>query len=171
MTRKKIAIDMDDTIAYLVKDWVKAINEGENENVEVVSNWDIASHFKCGKKVYNYLSYDLYRNLDVIEDSQETIKMLMQKYDVFIVTSATHYLDSLVSKVEWLKEHFPFIPLSNVVLCGDKSIINADIMIDDGVHNLETFKGIGLLFNADHNREDKKFRRVYNWKEIQEILL
>lgn len=171
MKKKVIAIDIDDTVAYLLKSWIKAVNKGENEDVKEVTNWDIASHFKCGKKVYCYLKHDLYRNLDVIEDSQEVIKELTIHYEVYFVTSATEFIESLVAKVEWIKEHFPFIPMKNVVLCGDKSIIKADIMIDDGVHNLEKFDGIKLLFNAPHNQEEKRFKRVNNWREVRELLL
>lgn len=173
MLKKVLVVDMDDVLAELVPKWVAAVNEGERESVspaDVVS-WDIDSYFKCGKKVYEYLTYDLYRNLPVSPDSVDVLRKLQGKFDVYVVTSATAYTESLVAKVEWLEEHFPFIDRSHIVLCGNKNIIKADVMIDDGVHNLESFDGTHLLFDAPHNRNNRNFTRVYSWKQIENLLL
>lgn len=171
--RKVIALDMDQVIADLLSEWVERVNffEGENVNVNDIKCWDIYKYFKCGKKVYDYLTHHVFRNLPVIENSQEVVKKLMDKYDVYVVSTATNNADSLRAKVEWLKEYFNFIPMTNVVLCGDKSIIKADIMIDDGVHNLETFDGMKILFDAPHNRNDNRFTRAIDWLEIEKLLL
>jgi hypothetical protein len=40
------------------------------------------------------------------------------------------------AKYEWMHEHFPFIPDSHLVFCGDKSIIAADFLIDDNAHHV-----------------------------------
>lgn len=171
--RKVIAIDQDQVLANLFTPWVDAINKHENENVpyEAVKSWDICSYFECGKRVYDYLDYNMFRNLPVIEGSQRVVSKLMDIYDVFVVTTATSHPQSLLAKMEWLKEHFEFISPSNIVLCGSKSIIKADVMIDDGVHNLEVFDGIKLLFDACHNKDCDKFYRVNNWNDVEKILL
>lgn len=57
------------------------------------------------------------------------------------------------------------------MLCGNKNIIKADIMIDDGIHNLESFEGMKILFDAPHNRNENRFIRVMNWEEIERKLL
>lgn len=171
--KKVIAIDMDDVLADLVSSWVEKVNTNEGCNVKTneITTWNIHNNFKCGNKVYEYLNYDLFRNLPVIQDSQLVVSKLIEKYDVYIVTSATKYLDSLKAKIEWLNENFPYIDSSKIVLCGNKSIIKADIMIDDGVHNLKVFEGKKLLFDGYHNRECNLYQRVHSWKEIEYILL
>ena len=40
------------------------------------------------------------------------------------------------AQYEWMHEHFPFIPDSHLVFCGDKSIIAADFLIDDNAHHV-----------------------------------
>ena len=40
-------------------------------------------------------------------------------------------------------------------------------MIDDHVHNLATFKGVGLLFTAPHNINEKGYIRLNNWNEVK----
>lgn len=173
MGKQVIAIDMDDVLAELLNAWVDVVNKSEDDNV-VASNiigWNVDAHFKCGTKVYEYLSYDLYRNLPVMHESQRVVKALSEKYEIIIVTSATSYLDSLKAKVEWIHEHFDFIPLKNIILCGRKDFIKADIMIDDGVHNIETFDGRGLLFTAGHNLTETRFERVNGWLDVEQLLL
>jgi 5'(3')-deoxyribonucleotidase len=78
-------------------------------------------------------------------------------------------------KFHWLKRHFPWIPASHVVFCGDKSILAADYLIDDMPWNLERFRGDGILFTAPHNEQyvvaDSRIRRVKDWHEIEAMFL
>ncbi|RYE29515.1 MAG: 5'(3')-deoxyribonucleotidase, partial [Sphingobacteriaceae bacterium] len=50
-----------------------------------------------------------FRDLEVIKDSQRVVKELDKKYDVFIVSAAMEFRNSLEDKVDWLADHFPFI--------------------------------------------------------------
>ena len=58
---------------------------------------------------------------------------------------------SFTAKYNWLGRHFPFIPPSHIVFCGDKSILRADFLIDDNPRQLRRFQGQGILFEAPHN--------------------
>ncbi|WP_407632936.1 5' nucleotidase, NT5C type [Bacillus velezensis] len=171
--KKVIAIDMDQVLADLLSDWVAYINAYDDPFLkdEDILCWDISKYSNTQNNVYRHLDYDLFRNLNVIEGSQRVVKELTKKYEVYVVTTATNHPESLKAKLEWLTKYFPFIPPSNVVLCGNKNIIKADIMIDDGIHNLETFEGMKILFDAPHNRNDNRFIRVMNWEEIERKLL
>jgi 5'(3')-deoxyribonucleotidase len=50
------------------------------------------------------------------------------------------------------------------VFCGDKSILNADYLIDDNGYNFDGFRGEGLLFDAPHNAHETRGRRVHSWQ-------
>ena len=52
------------------------------------------------------------------------------------------------------------------MLCGDKSIISADYLIDDHEKNLKTFKGKTLMFDAIHNQQVEGYQRFKSWQEI-----
>ena len=67
---------------------------------------------------------------------------------------------SFDAKYRWLRRHFPFIPPSHIVFCGDKGIVDADYLIDDRPRHLERFKGHTLLFSAPHNSAERRFHRV-----------
>jgi 5'-nucleotidase len=172
MTKKRIAIDMDDVMAAAGKKILATYNGiiGTNHKDE-----DFA-----GKGYYDVLKEEHYhvvreeifkpnffRNMEVMPDAVEVIKKLHERFDIFIVSAAIEFPNSLKEKVEWLEEHFPFISWRNIVLCGDKSIISADYLIDDHEKNLKTFKGKTLMFDAIHNQKVEGYQRFKSWREIE----
>lgn len=111
-----------------------------------------------------------FRTVPVMPGAQEAVKKLMEDFDVYIVSAAMEFPQSLFEKFEWLQEHFPFINWRNIIFCGDKSVIGTDYMIDDHVRNLDCCKGKTLMFHAGHNINSDHHRRVNNWPEIVEIM-
>jgi 5'(3')-deoxyribonucleotidase len=95
----------------------------------------------------------------------------MRRYEIFITTAAMDVPCSFTAKFDWLQKHFPFIPTSHVVFCGDKSIVAADYLIDDDTRHFERFRGEGILFTAPHNVNETAFRRVNDWVEVGELFL
>lgn len=155
---------MDDVLADFLPAWVKAINEHDDPALkcENIKSWNILDYVNTNNDVFRHLTYDFFKGLSV--------KNLSDFYEVYIVTTATAHPESLKAKLEWLQEHFPFILYDHVVLCGKKKIIKADYMIDDGIHNLESFEGVGIVFDTPHNEDDNRFLRVRNWEEIGQRL-
>lgn len=112
-----------------------------------------------------------FRTVPVMADSQQVLKALNEKYEVFVVSSALEFPQSLPEKYAWLEEHYPFIGWQQIVFCGSKSLIKGDYMIDDYLKNLDHFHGEKLLYTAPHNRHLDVYRRVNNWKEVAAVLL
>ena len=108
-----------------------------------------------------------------ILDSIEVVRQLNDKYDLFIVSSAIQFPNSLQEKLDWLATHFPFINWRQIVFCGSKSIVCGDIMIDDHFKNLDNFNGQTILFTQPHNfgKDAKRHTRVETWAEIAKMLL
>ena len=106
-----------------------------------------------------------FRTVPVMEGAKELLLELMKNFDVYIVSAAMEFPQSLTEKQEWLQEHFPFITWHNIIFCGDKSIIGTDYMIDDHVRNLDCCKGKTIMFTAGHNAGIDRHLRVNNWKE------
>ncbi|QQL48334.1 5' nucleotidase, NT5C type [Mucilaginibacter ginkgonis] len=107
-----------------------------------------------------------FRTLPVMDGAVEAVKSLMQDYNVFIVSAAMEFPNSLNEKYDWLAQHFPFISWKNIVFCGDKSIIDADYLIDDHCKNLDNFKGKPLMFHSAHNVNQNHHQRVKTWAEV-----
>lgn len=170
--KKTIAVDMDGVIADTVlqfiawyeKDYGITIGrdafEGKPE-IEVLPQ-DVM------KKIVYCPGF--FRHIPVMAGAREALLELMQHFEVYIVSAAMEFPQSLGEKFEWLKEHFPFISWKNIIFCGDKSVIGTDYMIDDHVRNLDSCKGKTLMFTAGHNTNVNHHTRVNNWQEIMQLL-
>ncbi|HRH61609.1 MAG TPA: 5'(3')-deoxyribonucleotidase [Chitinophagaceae bacterium] len=110
-----------------------------------------------------------FEGLPVIASSYEVIKKLYERHEVFIVSAAMEFRYSLSEKYDWLDEHFPFIHWKRRVFCGDKSVIQGDVLIDDHDFNLLTFSGRKILFSSPHNIHDTRFERMNSWLEAVDI--
>ena len=172
MTMKRLAIDMDNVIADVTAAF---INSYEQETGIRLTENDINGKFEYDafpnlrKWVF---TEGYFRHLPVMRDSQRVIKRLMEQYDVFIVSAATEFPLSLTDKIFWLQDNFPFIGWQKVCLCGSKTIIKADILIDDHFKNLDYFEGKTYLYTSSHNifADTGRHERVRNWLEIEQIL-
>ncbi|MBW7893085.1 MAG: 5'(3')-deoxyribonucleotidase, partial [Chitinophagaceae bacterium] len=111
-------------------------------------------------------SVGFFRHLPVMKDCVEVMEELNKQYEVFIVSAATEFPNSLKDKLEWLEEHFPFLTWRQLVLCGDKRMIAGDYMIDDHVRNLVHFKGKPYLYSTILNKDETGYERLNNWREI-----
>ena len=169
--RKSIAIDMDGVIADTITNFIlwyekefgikvdKRVFEGKPEIEGLPDN-------AVRKFIY---TPGFFRSIPVMDGAQEAVEELMKTYEIYIVSAAMEFPQSLFEKHEWLKEHFPSITWKNIIFCGDKSIINTDYMIDDHVRNLDVCKGKTLMFTAGHNLGVNHHTRVNNWKEVLEL--
>lgn len=117
-------------------------------------------------------SKGFFRTAPQIEGSVDGLKYLNDKYKLLIVSSATEFPQSLTEKVEWLKEYYPFISWQQIILCGDKSSVKGDLMIDDHIKNLDYFEGDKILFSQPHNIyiKNDNYKRVNGWTEVMDIL-
>ena len=170
---KRIAIDMDNVIADITTAF---LNSNEKETGIRLTPNDINGQLESDAfpNVFKWVNTEGYfRHLPVMPDSQRVIKKLMEQYEVFIVSAATQFPKSLYDKMMWMEEHFPFIGWQHICLCGFKTIVKADILIDDHFKNLDYFEGQTFLFTATHNvlSENGRHKRVNLWVEIEEILL
>ena len=73
-----------------------------------------------------------------------------------------------------LFHYFPFLSWNQVIITGRKQMIRGDVLIDDGIHNLEGGNYRKILFTAPHNRfydaEANGMIRVHTWEEVVRII-
>ena len=172
---KRLIVDMDDVMADATGQFIhyyetefgvridRAVLDGKGEGEGFPDNHDKIAQFPYRP--------GFFRTMAVNENCQEVIEKLNKKYEVFIVSAAMEFPQSLPEKLSWLNEHFPFIHWKQMVFCGSKSVVHGDYMIDDLVHNLEHFNGEKFIFTAPHNTHLNHYHRLNNWKEIGERFL
>lgn len=176
MKKETIAVDMDDVLADAYGRIIEMF-EAEH-NVRMDREWMKGKPYKeafPGEQFAIAEKYphqeNFFGNLDVFPESQRVMAELYERYDVYIVSAAMEYPFSLKPKRDWLTQHFPFIHWKRIVLCGNKSIINTDYLIDDHAYNLETFTGHSIIYTALHNHNEERFERMNNWAEIADRFL
>ncbi len=178
--KPRIAIDMDDVLANTAGKFVQMYLDGLHgrppahtlEQLQQESLRELLA--EPDFKAIHDTVYEpgFFRDIPVMDGAKEVLPRLAEKYDLFITTAATEFRNSFVDKYDWLAEHFPQISWRNIVFCGDKSIILADVMIDDMPYNLASFSGeTKLLFHALHNRTESRFTRVNSWADVERVLL
>ncbi len=104
-----------------------------------------------------------FRDLPVMKDCTGVIEQLNKKYNIFIVSAAMEFPNSLRDKLDWLNEHFSFLTWHQFVFCGNKSVVQGDYMIDDLVRNFSGFRGKKYLFSGPHNTEITGYDRLNSW--------
>ncbi|MBS1486546.1 MAG: 5'(3')-deoxyribonucleotidase [Bacteroidetes bacterium] len=172
---KRLIVDMDDVLADATGQFIKIIkaDRGLIVDRESLNHKQEGTGFPLEREILTgyALKEMFFRSMEVKENSQRVLEKLNRQYELFIVSSAMEFPLSLYEKLEWLKEHFPFLHWKQIVFCGKKSIVHGDFMIDDLPHNLETFNGHKFLFTAPHNLQFNQFERLNDWKEVGERLL
>lgn len=174
--KQRICIDMDEVIADAVAEHLLRYNRDHGEQLTKADLagkwiWDLVSADRHDALEAYLRSEDFFAVLDVMPESQRVLQRLQGRYEIFIATAAMEVPTSFAAKYDWLGRHFPFIPASHIVFCGDKSILNADFLIDDNPRQLGRFGGEGILYSAPHNIAITGFRRVANWLEVEHMFL
>lgn len=169
----RICVDMDEVMADTLAEYLRRYNQTFDEAVTPAdlagkSLWTITSADRQEQLRAFLDAEDFFEDLNLMPGAQDVLKFLSRRFDIFIATQAMVIPNSLGPKYRWLQRHFPFIPPTNYVFCGDKSILLANYLIDDLPRNLQQFEGTGLLFTAPHNMGVNGFIRVDNWQQVAE---
>lgn len=106
-----------------------------------------------------------FRDLPVIPDAREVLEELHKTHEIYIVSAAMEFRNSLEDKFDWLRDNFPFIEWTHILFTGHK-IIQADVLIDDRAKNFDNFPGRKLLYTSPHNLLLTDYERVNNWIEV-----
>lgn len=173
----RILVDMDEVIADTtggMAAWYKKKYGGDIDYKKMLAGKSLVKGFPEEHQAevrQQLFEPGFFRDLPVIKDSIEVLEQMNRRYDIYIVSAATEFPNSLKDKYDWLAEHFPFFVWQQIVFCGDKKMIRADVMIDDHARHLELFEGKPYLFTAGHNLEETGFERVNSWKEAAAIFL
>jgi 5'(3')-deoxyribonucleotidase len=125
--RKRIFIDMDDTLCQFSKRYA----EKRKSHPEIA---------------YPQSQYGFFANLEPIPGAIEAYKTLEKSYDVFILT-APSYLNPLcyTEKRVWVEKHLGLETTPNLIICQRKEFLMGDYLIDDHFY---PFEGKMMLFGS-----------------------
>ena len=174
-----ILVDMDDTMEQLLEALVDRANErfGRHADVDEVTDWSIVCAFPgLEKRQILDLMYEenFWEAVKPVPGAAEALKHFMDEgHEVYVVT-ATEFEHVYEKMKKVLFRYFPFLSPRQVIIACRKQMIRGDVLIDDGIHNLEGGEYRKLLFTRPYNREyDAEANgmiRVNNWDEIVRII-
>ena len=174
----RILIDQDSTVYDLSTPWYKLHNEEYGHIHEItedkVYTWNTAQICKdndCPADIYSYFNNSkVWSDGKAIQNSVEvTERFVNSQYELGFITTAANAM-SIPYKVEWLQNNFPHIP--NILITHKSHIkhwVQADFLVDDGIHNEKGFNGIFILYNTAWN-QDTDMIRAKNWLEVERII-
>jgi 5'(3')-deoxyribonucleotidase len=168
-----IAVDVDGVIADLHTVWIARYNAEYNDTLthEQVNAWDMHNFVKpeCGTKIYNYLADPtMYDDVLPYPGALEGVKLLLMAGSKVVYATSCVY-NSLNAKWDWLEKYGFFFDLAGrrsqpmLIAVTDKSLLNADLLIDDYPENLKVFAGKTILFDQPYNRTFQTPHRARHW--------
>ena len=174
-----ILVDMDDTIEQLLKAWVRRANEkyGRRVTLDEITDWNVAAPYTgITKKEISAVTYEpgFWCGVEPMPGAAEALRHFMDEgHEVYIVTATE--IEHVPEKMRGLLfRWFPFLSWEQVIITARKQMIRGDVLIDDGIHNLEGGAYRKILFTAPHNRrydaEAHGMTRVDSWEEAVRII-
>lgn len=175
MRHLTILVDMDDTIENLAEAWVTYLNAQHqtSTNLSDITDWDISKAFPTLTKeqVYAPLFEDSFWDwVKPMKGASEALqKLIADGHTVLIVTTSNY--QTLAAKMERvLFRYFPFLTWDDVIITAHKQLIKGDVLVDDGIHNLEGGDYFKILMTAPHNlyydAGKNGMYRVTSWSDV-----
>ena len=171
-----IGFDFDDVISNTLDVWVEQLNRTHNLQVKLddINSWKLSDFFPTLSKAELYEPLNtpsFWDTVSIRPGAKELIqKLIADGHQIYIITSS--YYETLPHKLNrCLFANFPYLTKENIIITYNKSLIKADILIDDGEHNLRDFAGIKVIFDMPHNQDCKIADfRVTTWDDINVLL-
>ena len=167
----RVLVDMDEVLVDLLGYICDVYNSetGNNLSKENFHCWNLNGCLPLWSKerLDRFFKEDnVFHKLKPINKAVVGFKHLIENFDTYIVSSA--YPETAHGKSLWLSKYFPEFDQRRVFYCNKKYMVDGDVLIDDGPHNIEDFrkKGKVIIFDMPYNRdikEDNNCVRVYDW--------
>jgi 5'-nucleotidase len=143
--KKIVYIDMDNTLCDFIKERDKRLLENP-------------------KQIYPQSQWGFFLKLEPLEDAIESFNLLKEHYDVWILTRPSfRNVNSFTEKAQWVWDYLGYDIVEKTIMCGDKSLLKGDILIDDDDQaGQPKFEGEWIRFGTEPYK---------TWKEVIEHLI
>lgn len=174
-----ILVDMDDTIENLLDAWVSWLNKKYSLMVKRkdITDWNIDIFFPSltSTQVFDVLFEPGFWK--TVKPKKDAIKYLQKLHDEgfnIILCTASHYSTVKEKFEDALLPYFSFFDSNHIIITNQKTLLKANVLIDDGIHNLKKGNYKKILYtttvNQSYDAEKHGMIRVHNWKEIYSIV-
>ena len=145
MKRKKVYVDMDGVLCDFFGAALSALR-------------------KYPEQKYPQSQWGFFLKLKEIPGAIESFRRLEEKYDVWILTRPSfRNVNCFTEKAQWIWDHLGFDVVQRMVVCGDKSLLKGEYLIDDtNTAGQSDFEGEWIHFGSD---------KFPNWDSVVEYLM
>jgi 5'(3')-deoxyribonucleotidase len=138
----RLGIDLDGVVADFNTGWMTRYNaeQGTNLTPDQVTDWDAMvplTHFTSIDEFWRWARNGdgpgLFRHLPVLPGASDALHRLSRHHQIVIITTKPRWANA--ETFAWIGDNA--IPTREVHIIGRKWLIDCDIYLDDGPHNLE----------------------------------
>lgn len=132
----KIILDCDDVLLDCNQYALDTINHayGWDYGLDDITGWGRLGN-ALDKRLCLFSDPRFIRSIPPIRGAADFIVKLQEKGEVFVCTSVDPKCAG--ERISSIIEHFPMIPVENILIGTRKDLLQADVILDDGYHNLK----------------------------------
>ena len=175
----RIAIDLDDTLVNTSERTMEMLKELDPKYMDNLYDimWDVISNPIVVEFYDKYLSIIVHSA--PLKENTFLINELYNNFEIYFVTARSErFIKDVDTRTKDLLDSFNIKYHKIITGAGNKAEVcienKIDLLIDDSIKHCSKFEELGgkaLLFNSPLNKDiETNLKRVYNWKEIYEII-
>lgn len=165
MKKLRIYLDADEVLMDFMTPVLAKYNATYDTHLtfDQVHSWDLSTVAAPGTDIYQFMNEPaFFQTLEPLADAARVLKQLIEDgHDVFISTAA--WEEAIPDKYESFKRHFPFMPFAQILMIQRKDILVGDILLDDGLHNIESSRCTYPVVM------DKPWNRTYDGHRVSNL--
>jgi len=130
-TKELVYVDLDGVMCNFFKASLKALTENPTQK-------------------YPQSQWGFFLKLEEIPGAIEGFRKLEEKYDVWILTRPSFMnVNCFTEKAQWVWDHLGLDVLKRTIMCGDKSLLKGEYLIDDrNTDKQSEFEGEWIEFGS-----------------------
>lgn len=170
LKKLEVVLDADDVLLDCNSYALRLLSEEEHYYYRLsdITGWGV-----LGKDVDRRMKFfedkKFFENQPALPGAKDFLYELMEKVNVTIMTAVNP--DFMGERINRIKKLFPEFPLDHIVMGSRKDMVHADVMLDDGIHNLiSSGCKVPVLFRQPWNRNVSGICGVSSYNEFMTLI-
>lgn len=166
----KVIVDADDVLLSCNSYALDMLERdaGERYPITDITGWGLLGK-GVDKRLRYYGDKGFFETQPALPGAGEFLRALQEKADVTIMTAVNPKF--IGERITRLSQVFPDFPINHIMIGERKEMVNADIILDDRIHNiLTTGCRLPVLFRQPWNRKVSGLCAVNNYHDFLTIV-
>lgn len=164
-----VAIDLDSTVYDLHKPWLEWIEreKGKKHELHEIDSWEWNAPW-----IKEFIDlHDVFLTMPLLPGVQRAIQYVheMGVRQCFVSTCKTQR--GAYEKMKAVQRDFPYLKDDVIITSHNKDLIRADMLVDDGPHNLLAFPGITCKVPYKYNEHVDTDYTLFEWEDYKDIVI